>query len=108
MRDGFISNSSSTAFIITNKTDERRNLLDFVVETIYLVGEFNAVYKCNETKEEMIRGAEEENDYWEPGESKRVSFGDEDGTTIGRVFDYMLREGGESESFVWRFAEYLR
>jgi len=30
-----------------------------------------------------------------------VTFGDESGDVIGRVFDYMLREEGESDNFKW-------
>ena len=35
-------------------------------------------------------------------------FGDEDGTVIGRIFDYILRDGGESKNFKWSFYGYNR
>ena len=42
------------------------------------------------------------------GTEEQYVFGDEDGTLIGRVFDYILREGGDSENFEWRFDQYYR
>ena len=39
-----------------------------------------------------------------PADSEReYIFGDEDGSLIGEVFDYILRDGGESESFKWKY-----
>jgi hypothetical protein len=47
-------------------------------------------------------------DKWAPHEKKTISFGDEDGDLLGKVYDYILREGGESKSFKWKFDEYNR
>ena len=33
---------------------------------------------------------------------------DEDGTIMGTVFDYILRDGGESENWKWEYYESLR
>lgn len=43
-----------------------------------------------------------------PGESKECIFGDEDGSKIGALYDYALREGGKSVSFRWKLHEFLR
>ena len=113
IRTGFVSNSSSTAFIVTNITNEHKTLLDFAAETLFLVEDFRREYSWDTiTEEEFIRSASSRHrsgEYtWKPKEEKYVAFGDEDGDTIGRVYDYMLRGGGETKSFRWRFREYLR
>jgi hypothetical protein len=104
----FVTNSSSTAFIITNTSDFTKTLVDFVKENPYLVEEFNDEYEYEYTQEELIESASKNNIIFEPGERKYCVFGDEDGTTIGKIFDYILRDGGSSESFIWNFEEYLR
>jgi hypothetical protein len=42
-----------------------------------------------------------------PGDNQ-VVFGDEQGSMLGHVYDYILREGGASERFEWIFEESLR
>lgn len=111
-----ITNSSSTAFIITNLTDQEKNLIDFVIEnpeliTMYLK-EYGDDWETDRnkkyTQENLIKSAEENNIVFTPNETKYCVFGDEDRTLIGLVFDYILRYGGESKSFKWRFNEFLR
>ena len=46
-RNGFVSNSSSTAFIITNRTKEKKTLVDFVMENPQLIREFREQYDWN-------------------------------------------------------------
>ncbi len=112
-RQGFVSNSSSTAFIITNKTDRTLKLVDFVRENPQLVEEYNDQYgyegnpRSFKTQEDLIACAKERDEDICPG-SQTMVFGDEDYDVIGSVFDYILREGGSSESFHWRFKEYYR
>ena len=113
IRNGFVSNSSSTAFIITNISNEQKTLVDFVKETPKLIKQFREEYDWYQdnpefTQENLIKSAEINNENFPPGEGKYCIFGDEDGSMIGRVYDYILRDGGESESFRWRFKEYLR
>ena len=112
MRNDFVTNSSSTAFIITNKTNERKTLVDFVKESPRLMEEFldewGDAYNDSYTLEALIKSAEENNTNFDPKESKQCIFGDEDETLIGGIFDYALREGGESESFKWKFDRYFR
>ena len=47
IRPGFVSNSSSTAFIITNVSDQIKSLVDFVLENPQLLEDFNEQYDEN-------------------------------------------------------------
>ena len=114
IRNGFVSNSSSTAFIITNKTNKEKTIVDFVRENPQIVQEFIDRYyrhpnsdSSRYTQEALIKSAKENLIYLKPGDN-HVVFGDEDGTLIGDVFDYQLRDCGESKSFTWCFEEYYR
>jgi len=111
----FITNSSSTAYIITNLTNEEKTLVDFVKENPQLLTMYLENYKHWEeifygvlTQETLIKSAAENNIVFKSKEKKYCTFGDEDQTIIGEVFDYILRESGESKSFKWEFEEFLR
>lgn len=106
-RNGFVSNSSSSSFLITNKTDRTLTLVDFVKENPQLVEEWNDYYDYENTQEELLESAENNNLDIDPGEFEYI-FGDEDGTLVGKIFDYILRDGGESENFSWKFYQYYR
>jgi len=113
IRSGFVSNSSSSSFIICNLTNKEKSIVDFVSENPQLVDEFRDYYDWNTeedgfTQEEMIKSAKMNNILFAPKEEKICIFGDESETLIGRVFDYILRDGGKSKSFSWKFNEYLR
>jgi 6-phosphogluconate dehydrogenase (decarboxylating) len=66
------------------------------------------------SEEEFINSAEarlkDNDDKWtfNPGQDIRCVFGDEQGDVIGYILDYMLRDGGNSESFSWIYDESLR
>jgi len=112
VRNGFVSNSSSSSFIITNKSNNDLTLVDFVKENPQLVEQWRANYGSGcynqETQEELIESAERNNFTFDANTSGEYLFGDEEGTKIGKVFDYILRDGGESENFKWIFGRYYR
>jgi len=95
-----------------NTSSTEKNLVNFVKENPHLIEVFTRIYSyINDerfTQENLIKSAQNNNIEFKAGEKKECIFGDEDGTLIGQVFDYILREGGKSKSFVWWFKEYLR
>jgi hypothetical protein len=79
---------------------------DFVEENKYLAEKFEEDYGPHiekTTSEELVKSFEENlADYdmrFGPNESHVIRFGDEHGTIIGKVFDYMLRYVNKSKSF---------
>lgn len=140
MRIGFVTNSSSTAYMIRNTSSEVKTIMDFVKENFGILRQFNCDYEYNYTEEQLIESAqslldgvrgcgydanddmtvEEEANHtkriallkkrytWQPGEKKVLGFGDEDGSVIGLVYDYGLRDGGKSESFEFAFEDWWR
>lgn len=113
-RNGHVSNSSSTSFLVTNVSDKTVTVEDFVKENASLVDRFNSWYDYDYNNDQLIDNAvqliaqDPETYMILPGVSIEWVFGDEDGTPIGCVYDYMLRDGGESKSFKWKFKEYYR
>lgn len=113
IRYGWISNSSSTSFLIKNLTNEPKTMLDFAKETLYLVDEHNKKYGYEiHTYDAYLKDAQEEYDnyIWKPNETIVCVFGDEHGTTMGAILDYMLRDDKNytADSFEWNFHEYYR
>jgi len=111
----FITNSSSTAYIISNISGRKLDLVAFVKENPQLIEMFRDQYsyttscrgESKYTQEKLIESAKRNNIVLK-GKSNYCVFGDEQGTLIGQVFDYILRDGGSSKNFTWRFSEYLR
>ncbi len=102
IHQGFISNSSSTSFIITNLTDEEKTMVDFVTETPWIIIAYNQQYGIENdphySQGHLMVSAEENNITFAPNEEKICVFGDEQNTLIGAVYDYMLRGEDISES----------
>ena len=109
----FITNSSSTAFMIKNISNKKLNLTDFVLENLFLLNDWLIIYDWyagdkRYTPVRLLESAADNNIIFPPKQARRCVFGDEDGTIIGHVYDYMLRDGGKSKSFTWQFHEHLR
>jgi len=107
IRRGFVSNSSSTSFYITNHSKTELTLIEFVLENYTLVQDFNREYDYKFTLEEMIQCAENRAEIFSVGKNY-ATYGDEDGDVLGKVFDYILRYGGKSKNFSWGFHEWRR
>ena len=107
IRNGFVSNSSSSSFLITNTSDKKLSLVDFVVENQQLINEFIERYDyyedSNYNQDNLVVSAASRNIVFFPNIEQCCSFGDDDGNLIGHVFDYILRDGGKSENFKWVF-----
>jgi hypothetical protein len=113
LKISFVTNSSSTSYFITNTSTKPKTLVDFVLENPQIIEDFKEDYSWHKDDPEycqimLVKSAKVENITFEPGERKNCIFGDEQGTLVGRVFDYMLRSGGSSKSFTWYLDEYLR
>jgi hypothetical protein len=113
VKTDFVTNSSSTAYIIQNTSDSNKTLVDFVKENPDLIDMFVKQYDWylgdpKFSQEKLIKSARQNNIKFKAGSSIYCVFGDEQGTLVGHVFDYILRSGGRSKNFNWRFSEYLR
>ena len=115
-RTGFVSNSSSCSFSITNTSNSPKTIVDFAKENIYLLDKFNDDYDWyNFTKEQLLLSAKKRlgrnssDEYrFKPHETKVLVFGDEQNDVIGNIYDYMLRDSNESKNFAWHLEEMLR
>lgn len=109
VRNGFVSNSSSSSFLIYNKTDNTLSLADFVKENGEKLLEGYLKAYCYDDKDNRkyfsfknMMEAVGLYDYVFPPKSQTpVCFGDEHGNVLGAVFDYMLRDVSESKNFKW-------
>jgi hypothetical protein len=125
IRNSLVSNSSSCSFIIYNKSDKQLTIVDFVKENPQLIEQFKNQYDFYKndpkfTQENLILSAQMRLDekphtydgislyIIPPNSHHHLIFGDSHGDVIGHVFDYILRDGGESEHFRWEFDEMLR
>jgi len=105
-RSSFVSNSSSCSFCITNLTNKTLTVRDFILENPQLIEDFNKYYGYEYTLEEVLEDSEC-NEELDPGDNC-VIYGDEYGGPVNSIFDYILRDGGRSERFIWSFLNYDR
>ena len=104
IRNGFVSNSSSSSFIITNITDEILTIKDLLNDIGEIVQDrWNIQFATSEydmvTQEQLIDSLQyDEGDTIFPGENI-LSFGDESGILYKKVLDYTLREPINTDRF---------
>jgi len=114
IKTDFVTNSSSTFFIITNTSNKKLTLIDLIKENPQIIADYVQNYTGSDerkhlfTQEKLLISAEANNITFKPGESKTCIFGDEDGTLVGGVLDKMLRYYGSSKNFTWKLDKYLR
>lgn len=103
VRLGFVSNSSSSSYVINNKTDKDLSLADLIRENSHLAQECDRYSPkgAKWTLETLIQSAKESGIVLKPG-SNLISFSDADEyNAIEIIGDYEMREGGDSERFSW-------
>lgn len=93
---------NNSTFIIKNRTNRKINMLTFVLETSYLLEKFNELYGYDITYNNFLNDVNYYNYEWNPHEKKMIRFVDEN-NNIGKVYNYMLRENGKTNSFKWTF-----
>lgn len=109
----FVTNSSSTCYLVQNisKTDNltARAFIDSIWPHIQDEMKY---HEYNYTKEEILKSLIEEDksfrDPIPPGGQEYMIWGDEQDTIVGRVFDYVLREGIETGLVRVSFDQHLR
>ena len=98
--------------MITNLTKEKKTLVDFVAETPQIIEDYKKRYGVEDdprfSQGHLMVSAEENNIVFEPHEEKICVFGDEQDSLIGEVYDYMLRDGYGSSSFLVEYKSSLR
>ncbi len=108
-KNEFVTNSSSTSFIITNKTNHNITAREFV-DDIYNQGLLHTMksYDMLYTKEDIIKSLEEDYDFILKVGYNWFKFGDEDNTIAGEIFDYCLRDCYITKKISVKIDEYLR
>jgi hypothetical protein len=106
-RKGFVSNSSSTSFMITNKTKERKTLVDLVNENLHWLEKFNDDYDYEYIPEQLLKIAKEKPIVFLPLKTVECEFGDHDGpyadTPLGHTLMFMSRYAKSGTiSFQWQ------
>ncbi|MFA6988280.1 MAG: hypothetical protein WC185_04505 [Acholeplasmataceae bacterium] len=105
-RSSFVSNSSSCSFCITNLTNKTLTVRDFILENPQLIEDFNKYYGFNYTLRDVLADSACKEKI-KSGDNV-MEFGDEYGGPVNSIFDYILRDGGRSERFIWSFLNYDR
>lgn len=97
-RNGFVSNSSSSSFVITNKTNKDLTFVDLIAENPHFVrGHEWYTY----TLEDVLNVAKNNGTIIPANSSDVFEFEDHGGSMLDDVLHYALEYDGESESFSW-------
>jgi len=101
IRRGFVTNSSSSSFVIRNKSSKKMTLVDFIKEVYDSLSDEERIGRNgkNITLEEAIRMAEESSIQIGPGMMKPFSVSNED-----EGIHYLLYNfgSGSSKNFEWQ------
>ncbi len=104
IKTDFITNSSSSSFIIVNKSNIDKTLTDFISENEHLIQSYvlNDGY-CDYTFEDFIKCAQINQIYFPHSSIDEYYFGSEESIFSHTILEMFLIDGGESENFIWRF-----
>jgi hypothetical protein len=91
-------------FIDDLKVMDKKNEKARYAKSLLEYGRIRYIYN----QQQLLENAKNRNEWWAPGEEKECIYGDEQDDLLGEVFDYILREGGNSTNFRWNFKESLR
>ena len=115
VRNSFVSNSSSSSFLLTNSSNEEKRFVDFISENLELVekeheldfSEFDYL-DLDELKQKVLDNANAIDFIIQPKGSIEFVLADDDGA-LGKIFEPLLSFKGEiySESFKCEMVESL-
>ena len=109
-RAGHVSNSSSCSFYITNTSDKPKTVIDFAIENLYMVKDYNeSYYYPNPYSEfEFIKEAYKyflwNEEIFKPGEGRLFVFSDS-GEAFEEVCSGVLYRYNSSKNFSWHLDE---
>lgn len=98
IRLGFVANSSSSSFAITNKTDTKKDLFDFIYEHRELFEK--SCKKFGYHLSDVYKFLEFDNEVFEPHQTKLVTWDNEGIEFEDVVLDFPMKEY-ETTSFKW-------
>ena len=99
IRLDFVTNSSSIAYIVRNRTKQKNTMLDFAKEVIHMLDSYNEDHDFPVTREEYLKEAEDSGWSVGPNGKSELVLHWED-NLLGIVLTEYLGSGG-SQSFSW-------
>jgi hypothetical protein len=105
IRSEFVANSSSSSYIILNKTKETIPFEEFVKDHMGIIEEFIEDWKDDEWYNfplEYIMDSAKNYPNLKPGKTS-VTFEDDSGDPIGIIFRSRLKEHGGTKRFQWTY-----
>jgi len=109
IRYDFVTNSSSSNFIIENMTENQLTLVDFIKENEHLIlnyiteNNFWIKNKYEYTFDKILDSAKEDGIYFPPKSKNKYTFSNEVKSVVSNVLAAVLIRAGSSSSFKWKF-----
>lgn len=100
VRQGFVSNSSSSSFLIINLTDDEKTLVDFVKDNPQLLDRNNSDYNYY-TMEEIMADAEKDGEVFSPNKEVCCCFSNEGGSKAETMLRHILEVTGDTKTDKW-------